>query len=440
MSKLVTIGSKILVDFPGKSIKDIPAKVDTGAYTSSVWASNFHEHRGNLEFTLFAPESPYYTGQVISTKDYRITPIKNSFGHTELRYMVRLNVKIGKKIIKATFSLADRSANRYPVLIGRRSIKGKFLIDVTKNTIKDSYKILVLDFKSIGSVRRFFERIHEAHPKMVFTMATHNDLVFTIENGKTRVGLIDSAEDVADYDFVFIKSIMASKPTVVALAKYLDIRGTPYIDKANSFYPLNNKLVQAIEMGAHGIPVPKTILFSPEKIKDNYENITSFIGAPFILKDIAGSKGRDNFLIHNKKDFKKAVKKAVKRDLGMIAQEYIDNDGDYRVLVFDHRVRLVIHRQKSEKSHLNNTSAGGSAELVANSEIPAHIRDMSIKAANLLELGVAGVDMLQDKKHGAWYCLEVNHGPQITSGAFVHEKQEKFAEFLMETLKKGPQL
>jgi D-alanine-D-alanine ligase-like ATP-grasp enzyme len=54
----------------------------------------------------------------------------------------------------------------------------------------------------------------------------------------------------------------------------------------------------------------------------------------------------------------------------------------------------------------------------------------SITAAKAMDHGVAGVDMVQDCNSGEWYCLEVNSGPQLATGAFTVEKQVAFAKFI----------
>ena len=58
------IGRTTLVTMGG--IADVPAKVDTGADSSCIWASNLQETNGKLSFELFAPASPYYTAQRIT--------------------------------------------------------------------------------------------------------------------------------------------------------------------------------------------------------------------------------------------------------------------------------------------------------------------------------------------------------------------------------------
>ena len=62
--ELKIIGANALITVAG--IKGIPAKVDTGASLSSIWASNVHVNdQHQLEFTLLAPGHELYTGEVI---------------------------------------------------------------------------------------------------------------------------------------------------------------------------------------------------------------------------------------------------------------------------------------------------------------------------------------------------------------------------------------
>jgi glutathione synthase/RimK-type ligase-like ATP-grasp enzyme len=91
----------------------------------------------------------------------------------------------------------------------------------------------------------------------------------------------------------------------------------------------------------------------------------------------------------------------------------------------------VIERaRRNDKTHLNNTSQGAPAKIVSLETIPPELRRASTKAAKILEREIAGVDILQDKNTGLWYCLEVNDGPQLASGSFIKEKNVAFAEFL----------
>lgn len=119
-----------LLDFGNQLVL---AKVDTGADRSSVWASNITEKNGKLSFVLFDKQSAYYTGQVMEFPQNKFTQIvvENSFGHQETRYLVKLRIKLAGRLVRASFTLADRSVKTYPILLGRRLLTGKYLVDVS---------------------------------------------------------------------------------------------------------------------------------------------------------------------------------------------------------------------------------------------------------------------------------------------------------------------
>lgn len=132
----VIIGRVEKVSFPQLGISKVHAKVDTGADLSTIWATHIRENSGVLKFKLFAKKSPHFTGAWIEVEkpDYLLTRITNSFGHSELRYVIKLQVKIGGKLVRGTFSLSDRSKKTYPILIGRKLLNRKFLVDVARGT------------------------------------------------------------------------------------------------------------------------------------------------------------------------------------------------------------------------------------------------------------------------------------------------------------------
>ena len=131
---LSTIGSTEYVDIAG--VKNIPAKIDTGADSSAIWVSHINMGEdGTLTFCFFGEKSPLYTGERLCTTDYAARVIRSSNGDEQIRYRVKLPVTINGDTFETTFSLANRSRNNFPVLIGRRTIKGRFLVDVSKSAV-----------------------------------------------------------------------------------------------------------------------------------------------------------------------------------------------------------------------------------------------------------------------------------------------------------------
>lgn len=120
------------MDFPDAKVFGVPAKIDTGAYRSSVWATDIHEDNGTLYFKLLGPKSEWYSGQECTTTEYEVVEVENSFGQKENRYSVYLRVKVGHKTVKSNFTLSDRSAKTYPVLVGRKLLRNRYLVDVSE--------------------------------------------------------------------------------------------------------------------------------------------------------------------------------------------------------------------------------------------------------------------------------------------------------------------
>jgi hypothetical protein len=126
-----TIGRNVHIDLIGH-VSNVPAKVDTGADSSSISVSDLTMlSDGTLQYTLFDINSPFYTGTPIQTQDYVVTKVRSSTGHEEVRYQVSLSVRIKGRRINATFNLSRRAKNLFPILIGRKTLSGKFIVDVS---------------------------------------------------------------------------------------------------------------------------------------------------------------------------------------------------------------------------------------------------------------------------------------------------------------------
>lgn len=125
--KIKIIGRREFVDFPLLEISKVEAKIDTGAYTCAIHCNNILlKHEGDKQILTFQ----LLDDRVYRFEEYSRKKIKNSFGEMEERYIIKTLITIGNKKIKTTISLSDRENMRYPVLIGRRLLKGKFIVDV----------------------------------------------------------------------------------------------------------------------------------------------------------------------------------------------------------------------------------------------------------------------------------------------------------------------
>lgn len=157
------IGRNVKVDF-GRRAVNVPAKVDTGADGSSVWASNIRVDKdGVLKFSLFGKGSPHYNGKVFQRTDYSVAMVKSASGHEIIKYRTHFTIILAGKKIKALFSLSDRAVHNFPVLIGRRTLSGKFLVDVSMNEVKNPKKsqTIRLNKELAKDPHKFYKKYHK---------------------------------------------------------------------------------------------------------------------------------------------------------------------------------------------------------------------------------------------------------------------------------------
>lgn len=258
----------------------------------------------------------------------------------------------------------------------------------------------------------------------ILTVALENLAYIVNEEGEARVIDTVSNVDIADADFVYLKSWEAMTEEAAALAQYLFYRGTAFVDTL----PLGmgvSKLVTTFRLWGNGVRVPFSIFVRRADrlaafLKTPYANE---LGEKFILKDIVGAKGKLNFLV--------TVDEALEiieqnPDVHFICQRFVPNDGDYRVGIYMDEPGFIIKRVGNGTSHLNNTSAGGVAEYIPVAEAPKSLLTISKKASRAADLQISGVDVIKDKNSNRMFVLEVNQGSQIVTGAYTEENIAAF--------------
>lgn len=138
-----TIGRVDKADFPELLLSEIDIKIDTGAYTSSIHTHHIREividGEDFIEFQLMDPTHPEYHDKVFKTKRYKRKSVKNSFGKAEERFIVETTIVIFGEEYPIELSLSERSDMKYPVLIGRKLLNRRFIVDTSKKYL--SFKL-----------------------------------------------------------------------------------------------------------------------------------------------------------------------------------------------------------------------------------------------------------------------------------------------------------
>lgn len=437
--EILTIGTAERISFPELELYCVPAKIDTGADSSAVWASDIRVSAdGHLSFMLFGEGSRYYTGQRIVTSKFRKSLVKNTSGIAEARFKVSLQVKIGERKIRAWFNLSDRSAMRYPVLLGRRLLHNKFIVDVSKRYLYSDnpnvQRVLVLGAPA-SRVAQFFDEVAEmCEERVVIEARSFNELLAIASGDGVRVIETIGGRDIASYDLVYFKTHRRNYEFAIAAAEYLEHRHVRFIDTELAKHTAYDKLTEMIRLALNHLPIPETFCASSEVLISMSEEIVAQIGEPFVCKEINADRGKQNYLLQTSAELRDVLRQTQPGERYMV-QRYVPNDGYLRALVLGPEVALLVGRHAvrttdSRKAHLNNPAGGANAYLVESGEEPDEARGLALAAARLMRRQVAGVDLLCDKNNGQWYILEVNAAPQIRSGSFPDRKAEAFAKFI----------
>lgn len=129
------VGCRELLHFTDLGLINIPAKIDTGAYSNVLHCDYIEEIDGKLNFKIGDNKYQFEKFKKIS--------VKSSFGQEQERYAILTNVVLGNISYKLYVSLNNRDKMKYPVLIGRRFLqKFKYIVDVNQEciNINDNFK------------------------------------------------------------------------------------------------------------------------------------------------------------------------------------------------------------------------------------------------------------------------------------------------------------
>jgi len=284
-------------------------------------------------------------------------------------------------------------------------------------------------------------------------------------------------KDASDYDVLFFRTTGKHWEEVDLIISGINPpapvdTGAPSLDKEGRTRPIvvdplvrfgkpsmACKAWQMLALKKAGIEVPKTIYgslwylykvmdmahqqnFSCSRPRTNAtrmtarENFTdSSFKFPVIIKGSGGDRGTRVFRANNLAELEKLVRDLRKSETEegkrYMLQEYIENEGDYRVLVLGEKVLGVMKRTSQSKNEFrNNYSVGGKVEVA---DLPEEVKKLAVKAAKVCGLSVAGVDVMAKNPSGLrpapldrgaakemsnnpndYVILEVNKGPQFS--------------------------
>ena len=284
------------------------------------------------------------------------------------------------------------------------------------------------------------------------TLISYNRVCFDTETKKvlirpnlaeeSKIQKITKYKKADDYDVLFFRTTGKHWEEVDLIINSITRDDVVVIDPLVRYGKpdMACKAWQMLILKEAGIEVPKTIygslwylyetmkdLASSDNFLASGESVTRLkfdqktISAkpfifPVIIKGSGGDRGTRVFKVDNLEEMEKLVRDLRKSETDegkrYMLQEYIPNDGDFRVLVLGDKVLGVMKRSSQSVAEFkNNYSAGGKVEVA---ELPEEIKQLAVKAAKVCGLAVAGVDVaFRDNDFKKPVIWEVNKGPQF---------------------------
>lgn len=129
------IGRREIVNLPEFGLQHVEVKVDSGAYTSSIHYSHCkevtREGKRKLEVVFLDKKHPAFNNEKHYFKHYKIKKIKSSNGEEQIRYIINCTIEFMDQHIHTEFSLTQREGMRYPILLGRKFLNKRFIVDTS---------------------------------------------------------------------------------------------------------------------------------------------------------------------------------------------------------------------------------------------------------------------------------------------------------------------
>lgn len=206
----------------------------------------------------------------------------------------------------------------------------------------------------------------------------------------------------------FLIPRMGSQTTYFALAviRQLERLGVYSCNSSITIEAVKDKLQMHQILAYSNLPTPKTMLV---KFPVDIEVVRREIGFPIVIKNISGTEGSGISLCHTEEQFTDLMELIYTNNsqANIILQEFVANSHgrDLRVFVLGGRV-IGCMRRYSETSFKANFSRGGK---VAPYEITPEIEWLATETARLVDLDIAGIDLLFD--HEGFKICEANSAP-----------------------------
>src|SRR5438445_906894 len=199
---------------------------------------------------------------------------------------------------------------------------------------------------------------------------------------------------------VAVPRIGASVTSIgLSVVRHLEAMGVPLLNNASAIARSRDKLAALQQLASAGVRIPRTVLARGGG--DVRDLVAQVGGLPAILKLIQGTQGVGVMIAHSAAEVESILGTLWGLGQEILLQEFVaeSRGRDIRALVVGDRVVGAMRREAPRGEFRSNLHRGGFGSAV---QLAADYAEAAVRAAQVIGLDVAGVDL-----------LESNDGPKV---------------------------
>ena len=252
------------------------------------------------------------------------------------------------------------------------------------------------------------KRLVEAAEERGHEIDILNTLRCTMNITSHRPSILYNGETLKGYDAVIPRIGASITHYGLAVLRQFEMGGVWPLNESVAIGRSRDKLRSMQIFAKHGLGLPVTAFAHDPKQTDEVIKIAG--GAPVVIKLLEGTQGIGVVLGETHNSAKSVIEAFRGVNVNILVQEFIKEAGssDIRIFVVGGKVVAAMMRTGAEGDFRSNLHRGGSAKMT---KITPEERSTAIRAAKVLGLNVAGVDVLR-ANHGP-VIMEVNSSPGL---------------------------
>ena len=237
--------------------------------------------------------------------------------------------------------------------------------------------------------------------------AVINPMQFSLFVAEQDIGILHQGQKF-DFDAVIPRIGHSITKHGVAVLRHLEQLDVWTANTSQGILQSRDKLHSSQILARNRIPTPRTAYV--RDMKDIERAIEAVGGLPVVVKVTQGTQGQGVFLRHTLHETTNLVQGLLVTGKAVLIQEYIaeSHGKDIRALVVGGKVVACMRRKARGREFRSNYHLNGTVEKV---DISEEYAEVACRAARVLGLNVAGVDLLEG--NDGPLVLEVNSSPGL---------------------------